>query len=38
MVAEKTDTAFAMSDGTLSPVDDIGDYFCNLAVSRVLRI
>ena len=35
-VAEKTGTAFAMSDGSLSAVDDIGDYFCNLAASRVM--
>ena len=35
MVAEKTGTAFAMSDGTLSAVNDIADYFCNLAVSRL---
>jgi putative ABC transport system ATP-binding protein len=34
-VAEKTGTAFAMSDGTLSAVNDIADYFCNLAVSKL---
>jgi putative ABC transport system ATP-binding protein len=34
-VAEKTGTAFAMSDGSLTAVDDIDDYFCNLAIARV---
>jgi len=37
-VAEKTGTAFAMSDGALSAVNDIADYFCNLTVSRVMQI
>lgn len=37
-VAEKTGTAFAMSDGALSAVDNIADYFCNLAVSRVMHV
>ncbi len=37
-VAEKTGTAFAMSDGALSAVNDIADYFCNLAGLRVMHI
>ncbi len=33
-VAEKTGAAFAMSDGSLSAMDNLGDYFCNLTVAR----